>query len=344
MLISTLLLSNYRNFSTLNLEFKKGINFLIANNGAGKSNIIEAIQFISTGQSIKTKHQQEIIKNGEELTQIDSEFNDGNNQHQIVIKLNKKGKKILWNTKPLIKTTELLNKLLTVHISPIDDSILLGPPAERRLFLDSFLSKLSPEYLQQLKKLKHTVKLLNFHYKNAVKYDLSLIDLYHQTISQVSQILVEERKKVLKRIENTINRYLNKTTKKLIRLNYYSSHEAINIKEVYEREMRYKESCLGAHRDEIAIFYHDQEARRSISLGERRLLGVLLRWAEKEIWMEQKQRTPILLLDDALLGIDETTQPSLVELITQNVQSIITATTSPKNMDHNEDVFTAFNR
>ena len=344
MFLSTLSLINFRNFEETFLTFHNGINLLIANNGSGKSNIIEAIQFIATGRSIKTNHHSELINYNKEEAIIEAQLLKNLTQHDIYIMLNKKGKKFLWDKKPIIKTSELYNKLLTVYVSPIDDLIFSGPPTERRNFLDMFLSKMSTTYLFQLSTLKHTVKLLNFHYKHAIKIDEALIDLYHQKIIEMTKLIIKERYTLLQMIEIIINRYLEPLSHKKIRLSYQSTLENIHLKHACEKEIRYKESCFGAHRDDIYIEYNTEDVRRGISFGERRLLGVLLRWAEKEIWNDVNKKEPLLLMDDAFLGIDEPTQKKFLQGISSQTQTFITSTQMNGTHFSHLDVHLAFSK
>lgn len=294
------------------------------------------------GRSIKTNFQHEIIKSDKEEAYLEANIQDNSIPHQICMKINKKGKKITWNSKPIEKTTELLKGLSTVYVSPDDDLIFSGPPSERRTFLDVILSKLSSEYLHRLGLLKHTVKLLNHHYKHANALDYTLINLYHEKIAHESTWIVKERKRILSILELKMNQYLLKITNKTIQFLYLSTEETLNETEAYKKEYRYRESCFGAHRDDVVITYNHQDVRRGISLGERRLMGILLRWSEKEIQKELLDREPILLLDDALLGIDDPTQYKLIELIASNIQSVMTVIQKPLTLFKDIPVFTAF--
>jgi DNA replication and repair protein RecF len=275
-----------------------------------------------------------VIKNGQNEAAIESLIFDQNHTHQLSMKINKKGKKILWNTKPIMKTSDLLTGIITVYFSPEDDRIFSGAPAERRLFIDTLLSKLSPEYLLQLITLKHTVKLLNIHYKQHHKPDFSLVELYHEGIVKATEKIEQERRQLLMFLESKMNQHLQKITKNNIKFRYESSLVNTTKKSRLEHEYKYRDSCYGAHRDEVIIVYNGFDVRRGISLGERRLLGVLLRVSEKEIWQEEKKRRPLLLLDDAFLAIDNQRQEQLTQIVTQNVQVIITTTTPPQNASH----------
>jgi DNA replication and repair protein RecF len=305
---------------------------LVAKNGAGKSNILEAIQLISTGRSTKTHHHLEVIKKGQEEAYIEATLTDDTSPQGVSMKINKKGKKILLNKKPLTKTTDLLKGIVTVYFSPEDDYIFSGTPAERRLFLDTLLSKMSPDYLQSFTMLKHTVKLMNHHHKHNMKPDKDLLELYHDKIVRESQRMIQERQELLFFLENKINLLLKETGLANIKMTYQSSLENMKKEAMLDRELRYRESCYGAHRDDISITYNDQDVRRGISLGERRLLGVFLRVAEKEIWIEKQNRRPLLLLDDAFLGIDEEKQKKLSVLVSKGSQTIMTATQEPTNL------------
>lgn len=336
MLITSLGLEQFRNFNRINLSFEGGINVLVARNGAGKSNVIEAIQLVAMGRSTKTRHHVDIIAQNKTEAYIKASLINSAGQQDIKIYLNKKGKRILINDVPLIKTTELLKGLITVYTSPEDDFIFSGSPFDRRLFLDTLLSKLSPEYLQDLTILKHTIKLLNSYLKQNFKIDKALVSLYHEKIVSHSKRMVLERKKIILELEEAINKYLQgvlgKSERKLIKMIYKVYNEEMKIDTIIDIEIRYRESSFGAHRDDVTISYGDSDTKRSISLGERRLLGVLLRLSEKDLWVKQMKRSPILLLDDAFLGIDEQKQEQLAHLLSQGVQTIITATQSPDHL------------
>lgn len=336
MFLNTLKLEQFRNFSEISIAFQEGINILVAKNGAGKSNILEAIHLVATGRSTKTHHHNEIIRTEQQEALVEATLTQKTDTHHVTMRIRKKGKIILWNKVALAKTTDLLKGIVTVYISPEDDYIFSGSPAERRLFLDTLLSKLSPEYLLQLTNLRHVVKNLNSHYKHHGRVDKQLVTLYHEKIKEESEKIVEARKDLLTRLEMSCNQYLEaffqKGNEKKLKMTYQASYENVNMETIIEREFRYKESCYGAHRDEVSIFFDLKDVRRGISLGERRLLGVLLRLSEKDAWIDLKERRPILLLDDAFLGIDENRQEYLAEILIKDAQTIMTATQKPEHL------------
>ena len=184
MVVNKLELINFRNYLNLSLNFNNKINFIVGENAEGKTNLVEGIYTLSLAKSFRTQNTIELIKNNEEKAIVKGTIVSLSNYKKIEIEFNKFGKKVLINSKPIKKISELNKILNVIYFIPKDVILLKDTPKSRRQFLDLSISKLNNEYLKNVinyeKILKERNDLLKTYPLNNILFDIltdNLIEL-----------------------------------------------------------------------------------------------------------------------------------------------------------------------
>lgn len=334
MIIKSIELSNFRNYESLDLDFDYGTNILYGNNAQGKTNILEAVSVSGTTRSHKGSKDKEMIRFGEEEAHIKTVVNKKDMDYQIDVHMKKnKTKGIAVNKVPLKKASELFGILNIVFFSPEDLNIIKNGPSERRRFLDSELCQLDKIYLSDLAKYN---KILN--QRNKLLKDMVFRPDLKETLPIWDAQLIDYGKRIIKRRKSFVDE-LNEIVfdihkqisgeKEEFVLKYEPNiddaffHDELN--RAKERDMRFCQTSVGPHRDDMQFSVFDVDIRKYGSQGQQRTSALSLKLAEIELVKRNINETPVLLLDDVLSELDSSRQNYLLNSI-HDIQTIITCT------------------
>ena len=154
-------LKNFRNHQSLSFDFSNGLNVLTVNNAVGKTNIVEAIYYLSLARSIRTNEDEDLIKKNQDRAVIDAVITEGEITRKIKIVITKEGKVVMINGKSIAKLSELSKCVNVILFQPKDVMLFSGPPKDRRNFLDISISKKSSIYLDYITRYEKVLKERN---------------------------------------------------------------------------------------------------------------------------------------------------------------------------------------
>ncbi|MFV0342885.1 MAG: DNA replication/repair protein RecF [Anaerocolumna sp.] len=332
--IKTLELKDYRNYNKLHMNFYNGVNILYGDNAQGKTNILESLYICGTTKSHKGSKDKEIIKLDQEESHIKILLEKNNITHKIDMHLKKnKPKGVAIDGIPIKKSSELFGIINFVFFSPEDLSIIKNGPAERRRFIDLELCQLDKVYFYHLScynkilvQRNNLLKQISFNRKL-----LDTLNVWDMQLLEHGTKIIERRKlfiEQLKIIVRDIHNQLSGNKENLI-LKYDSNVTVQNfsdkLEKDLERDIQFKMTNHGPHRDDIIILNGDEDIRKFGSQGQQRTAALSLKLAEIEIVKQITKDNPILLLDDVLSELDRKRQNYLLNSIT-NLQTIITCT------------------
>lgn len=331
MYIKSLRLKNFRNYEDAYIEFSPKKNIFYGLNGQGKTNIIEALYFMQTGKSYRCKKEKETIKFGSDYAKIEAEYNKNEIKNYIQFFISEK-KSVKLNGIAIDRLSEIIGNINLVIFTPDHLNLIKEGPSVRRNFLDSFISQLKPIYFKNLISYYKILKQRNNVLKSGKKNMLDTISVWDEKLAELSLNIFEMREKTIKKINETINSCTYDNEK--IRLCYipgikgdYKSKENI-LKELsgsLERDLEYKMTMIGPHRDDFEIFFNENNIKKFGSQGQQRSCVLRLKLSECEIIKEKTGEMPPILLDDILSELDEIKRKNLIENIKDN-QVIITCT------------------
>lgn len=334
MYIKKILLKNYRNIKIIELNLEKGINIFYGDNAQGKTNLLESIYICATGRSHRTYKDKELISFDETQAYIKAYIQNEQSVDKIDIHLKKDGKKgIAINSLPIKKIGELLGYLNIVIFSPEDLNLIKLGPLERRRFVDMELCQLNQVYYHNLSEYHKILKQRNILLKK-ISLDNSLKDtifIWDRQLVQYGNKIMEKREEFIKKI-NKISNDIHKNitnNKENLKIEYKKNVEPNlfleNLTKNIDKDIIYKNTSYGPHKDDIMFFINDINVKSYGSQGQQRTASLSTKLAEISLIKEEKGIFPILLLDDVLSELDESRQKFLIKNI-KKLQVIITCT------------------
>lgn len=335
MIVNSLQIENFRNHRLLSFEFKNGINAFVGRNGSGKTNIVEAIYYLSLARSFRTLDNDELIRKGFKNARIVANVSEGEIHRQIEILITKEGKQVLVNGKKLTKLSELSNTVNVVLFEPKDVMLFRGSPRDRRYFLDSSLSKKSAAYFDYLSRYEKVLRERNEILKSDI-IDENLLEANTELLIKLSSSIVNYRSMYVK----DINDILIKITRALtgvhesIEVRYYPYvHNDENFEEnaraIYKRtlqsDIEHKATSIGIHREDFSVFYKGKDIASFGSQGENRIVALALKLAPYFL-IEDREKRPVVVLDDVFSELDQTHKMRLLRFTRRFEQVFITST------------------
>ena len=210
MLIKRIGLKNFRNHQSLSFDFTDHLNVITGLNAVGKTNIVEAIYYLSLGRSFRTGEDVDLIKKNHERAEIDATILEGELTRKIKVIITKTGRMVMINGKNISKLSELSKCVNVILFQPKDVMLFSGPPRDRRNFLDIAISKKSNIYLDYISRYEKVFKERNDLLKME-KVDQTLLDVTTELMVKLSGSIISYRQMYVK----DINDILNKITRAL---------------------------------------------------------------------------------------------------------------------------------
>lgn len=334
MILKSIELANYRNYESLDISFDEGTNILYGDNAQGKTNILEAAYMSGTSKSHRGTRDRDMIRFDEEESHIKTIVKKKEKEYQIDIHLKKnKTKGIAINRIPIKKSSDLFGILNIVLFSPEDLNIIKNGPSERRRFIDFELCQLDKIYLSDLtnynKVLNQRNKLLkDMYFNSSLKETLPVWDMQ---LIQYGRKIIERRRQFIKDLNEIVYDIHKKISggKEELYIQYEPNIEDIFFEDelirAKEKDMRYGQTSVGPHRDDIKISVGNIDVRKFGSQGQQRSCALSLKLSEIKLVEKTIDDKPVLLLDDVLSELDKNRQNFLLQAI-NDTQTIITCT------------------
>ena len=351
MIIKSLELENFRNYSGLSISFDSGTNILYGDNAQGKTNILESIYLSATTKSHKGSKDKDIINFNAEEAHIRTYVIKDNLENRVDMHLRKnKSKGIAINGQKIKKAADLLGLLNVVFFSPEDLSIIKEGPAQRRHFADIELCQLDNFYLYNLNNYNKIINQRNKLLKD-LQFNINLKDTLFiwdsQLVSYGSKI-IERRVSFVNQLNEIIYDIHFKLSggKEKIKIVYEPDVELCDfekkIKENNDRDIKLKQTTVGPHRDDFSFIVNGIDIRKFGSQGQQRTAALSLKLSEIELVKKITKDAPLLLLDDVLSELDSSRQNHLLSSI-GDIQTIITCTGLEEFINNRFEINKVFN-
>lgn len=327
MFLKKISLYNYKNFSEVNYDFDAKINCFVGKNGVGKTNVLDAIYHLAYGKSYFNPLAIQNIKHGEEFFVIDGEFEKSERSEQIITSYKKGQKKILKrNGKMYEKFSDHIGFIPLVIISPADNDLIIEGSETRRKFIDSVISQLDSNYLQQLihyqKIISQRNALLKYFALNHV-FEMDTLSIYNEQLNDLGQNIFEKRKNFIQEFLPIFNKHHQAITgsEETVQL-VYESHlfesDTLTLLDknlVKDRALQY--TSVGIHKDDLAFQIDSYPIKKFGSQGQQKSFLIALKLAQFEFVKKQSGEKPILLFDDIFDKLDESRVSKIVEMVNQ---------------------------
>ncbi len=292
-------LINFRNFQKKSFYFKDGLNVITGPNGIGKTNLLEAIGYLSTGKSIRKTPDDGLVRWGTEFFLVEGTVVEaGGITRRIKVRFRDGEKEAFVDGKKVRALRELFEVLPVVSATILDLPVVEGDPAARRRFLDKHLSLLDPEYNESIARYRKALK-----HKNTLLREgkIDTIHLWNRELEKAGAYIVQKRFFLVNRLSQML---LNGRAKMLphqeITLQYQPSLRIADgiLDEFIEDEMREKVALYGPHRDKLQFLFKGSDLEHTASQGEKWLFYFTLLMSLRAIFSELLGKLPLLLLDE----------------------------------------------
>jgi DNA replication and repair protein RecF len=350
MFIKRLELKNYRNYSDAAIDFHSDKVLFIGKNAQGKTNLLEAVYYLSSLDSLRAKSDSELIKWNEDICTVKAEIKRFDVDIELDVTINPPNrKKLRVNGLNKTKSSEFISNLSCVCFTTNDLLLLRGAPEDRRKWLDMAISQIFPAYVERLSKYNKIKTQKNNYLKSLkgnINADTSMLDIWNEQLAITGSNIIFIRLNFLyelQKIAELKHKQISDTEDLSI---FYNSSIIgdISSSEKFEKNNEYILQCFkeklaekkqeeiirgqsvtGPHRDDISYFINSSDAKKYASQGQQRTIVLSLKLAELALIKDKLNINAILLLDDVLAELDDIRQNYLLNAIEESTQTIITS-------------------
>lgn len=335
MIIESLAVKGWRNYREERAKFSPGINLFLGKNGQGKTNFLEAIYFLSCGQSPRVAKIEELIHWQERYFYLKGEISRGGQRAVIEMGGARDGRRInKIDGVPLDRLAEISGLLNAVFFMPEDLYLVKGGPNVRRGFLDVEIAKVSRNYHYTLRKYKKFLQQRNAHLKSGLK-DKILLQVLTEKLAILAGPIGEQRQNYLQKLSVLARLKYRKlcSTDGDLNLQYnWSIEPGLPQQKVLEKylettslEQRYRSTILGPHKDDFVFLIDGKDLKVFGSQGQQRTAVLAVKLAEIDLIAAETGESPVLLLDDVFSELDEERKKMLLAYLAKGVQTFISS-------------------
>lgn len=343
MYIQSLRLHDFRSYKQVLLTPPKGSTVFVGENGAGKTNLLEAVHLCCLGRSHRTSNDREMIRVGQQTCAVQLKVQRDDGLDEVGVRLfapTEKKRKVLYiNGKTASRTGELMGHATCVMFSPEDLDIVRGAPQGRRRFLDMLLSQCGAGYFYALQSYNSALRqrnaLLHEIAKNGA--NSALLDVWDEQLAETAQSVVRARQYAAQSLSPLAQghyAHIGGRESEVFALRY-TGHLAESeapaedllrlLRERRSEDIRRMTTTAGPHRDDLLLTLSGDDMRAYASQGQMRTAVLSLRLAELDLLTKRQGEAPLLLLDDVLSELDGGRRTRLLERI-RGIQTLLTCT------------------
>jgi DNA replication and repair protein RecF len=325
MYLKKLALTNFKNYELNELEFSPKINCFVGNNGVGKTNILDAIHYLSLTKSFFNSIDSISIKHGEDYFIIRGTFVRDDEEDQIYCAFHKQKQKLLKrNGKEYKKLSDHVGKYPVVMISPADSALITEGSEDRRKFMNKIISQYSAEYLDSVLKYSKALQQRNKFLKDintSGNFDPDVLAIWDAQLVKYGSYVYNEREVLINELIPVFQEYysLISSGKESVKLKYRSHLSEGNFTETLQNSFnkdRYLEyTTIGIHKDDLLLEMDDFLVKSLGSQGQQKSYLVALKLAKFDYIKRKAGFSPILLLDDIFDKFDSERVEQIIRLV-----------------------------
>jgi len=362
MFVKHLTLSHFRNHKNTEIAFEPGVNLLVGPNGQGKTNVVEAIEYVSTLSSHRVAGYQPLINKDSSQAIIRLKVSHETRDVLVDLEINRDNpNQLRINQSPIPKMRDVLGTVYSVVFAPEDIDIVKRDPSNRRSFIDQLLIQFAPRMSGVISDYERVLKQRNTLLKTARQTGakgsaLSTLDAWDESLIKFGSEIIQSRLNLIDRLKPLLTEAYqaiaisNNEPSILMKssllgqavvddyeeaeLEHLTLDELQKVPEIYREKLaavRGKElergiTLIGPHRDDLVLMLGDLPAKGYASHGESWSYALALRLASaKLLAAESKTGDPVVILDDVFAELDAGRRERLASLVADNEQVIITA-------------------
>ncbi len=332
-------LNNFRNYSKKIFDHFSNLNIIIGKNGIGKTSIIEAIYLGSLAKSFKTNNDESLVNFNSNYFRIKIFYYDDYIKRNLELYYDQNGKKTRINSKVQKRLSDFISQYRVIMVSPDELKLVKASPNTRRNYLNIQISQLHKEYLYYLNNYNNLIKNKNDYLKKLMinsYLDERYLDILDEKIVEEGLKIYNYRKKYIDLINKYINKIFqnyfpgNNSTLEISFISDYESNDKDKIlkelKKIRKREINLGMTSYGIHRDDYVFLHNGFNSKEYSSQGMQKLIILSMKLSEVQIFLNEFEISPILLLDDLFSELDEKNRNNIFKSLEKNIQIFITTT------------------
>lgn len=317
--------ANFKNIRETTIDFSERLNCFIGDNGAGKTNMLDAIYYLSFTKSFFNSIDQMNVCHGENWFMIKGLYERHDAAEQIICSFQDGQKKqVKRNTKSYRKMSEHIGLLPLVMVSPGDANLILGGSDERRKFIDGVISQYDAVYLANLLRYNRTLMQRNNLLKQAAqdnRFDDEVIETYDYTLNELGANIYEKRREFIEKLEPVFQRYYTRISNGIeqVELFYQSDLERDSLEKllrenrVCDRKLQF--TTAGVHKDDLMLKLSGYPIKKLGSQGQQKTYLIALKLAQFDFIRQISGIRPILLLDDIFDKLDKKRVEQIIKMV-----------------------------
>ena len=324
-ILEKIVIADFRNIELQELEFSPNINCISGNNGEGKTNLLDAIYYLSMTKSAFATSDRYTFRHGTDEFSISGLYRMENGlSSRFSLKMTSKGeKKVKRDDKPYNKVSEHVGTLPIVMVSPADVSLVSESGDERRRFVNAVLSQMDHEYMSAMQQYNRLLLQRNKMLKE-MNPDRSLLEVIDMRMGALAQPVYEARKKFVEDLKPIVKEFYKAVSggSEDVDIEYESELSKAPLEQLlaesYEKDRALKYTTAGLQRDDFAFKMNGWQIRRHGSQGQQKSFLVSLKFAQYEIMKKKYGFAPVLLLDDVFDKLDMGRISNLLQMVSGN--------------------------
>ena len=342
MYLSQINFNNFRCLKDKRIELDRYFNLIYGKNGQGKTSLIEAVHFLATGKSFRTKKIKEMLKYNTNRIIVFGKYIDKNgDENSLAIDLNE-DKKTFYINRNKDKYIEYVGKLNIISFIPEDIEIIMGNPGVRRGFFNYEISQARRDYLEAIVNFEKILKIRNKMIK-AKETGEEIYKIYNERFIEEGVKIIIHRREFIKKLSILLNLNYRKLfdEKSELKLKYdcflgeVEKKTKEELTEIFERLCKRKAereklqgySLIGPQKDDFVFELNGKNAKSFSSQGEKKSIIFSLKVSEIDILLKEKNEYPIFLMDDIASYFDEIRKNSILEYFrNKKIQCFMTST------------------
>ena len=337
--VRTVSFRDYRNLGSRDLALSSGVTVLVGQNAVGKTNTVEALQYLTAGTSFRRPAPAELIAPGASSARVAARLEGDGRVVDVALEVTPEKRAFERNGKR-VRAADLAGTLLSVLFCPDDLSLVKGSASRRRAELDAFGSQANAGYRKVLAAYTRSVEQRNRLLRDGC--DAALLDAWDESVALGGATLLYHRLSLFARLSGLVDEVYGEVAGgERLECRYVPSVEGAELgmgrdelcelmrarmRERRAEELRRAQTLVGPHRDDVAFLLDGRDARAFGSQGQQRTVALAWKMAEVRLCEGLLGERPLLLLDDVMSELDESRRACVTRFVEGGIQTVITTT------------------
>lgn len=321
MYLKKLVLINFKNIAQAEITLSERINCFVGDNGAGKTNVLDAVYYLSMSKSALTMTDGQSVRHGEDFFVVEGTYagDSGSNDTVNCSFLRRSGKVLKLNGKEYDRMADHVGRFPVVMVSPQDSVLITDAAEERRRYLNAFLSQLDRDYLASLMRYNAVLAERNRFLKSSS--DEQMLQIYDMQLADHAARIYERRRDIIERMRPLVAEFYRQLSgdREQVEIEYRSELASASMGELLlasrERDIVNGFTTSGVHRDDMSLRIGGYLLRKYGSQGQQKSFLMSLKLAQYRILAEVCGERPLLLLDDLFDKLDTSRVENLLTLV-----------------------------